>query len=136
MSQKGCTSFAKIVSSAQQSVAATNEPDTELCFTLTSGEHHPDTRAFDDSTFVVGMIRSLLSHDRTRPEHALSWNVAWAGLRVTAVRYWSGSFAHGIPLRYQLGGFQVWGPEHRRSEERRVGKEGFSACRTGWRPYH
>src|SRR3546814_13062218 len=36
------------------------------------------------------------------------------------------------------GKFKVWGAGgiRRRSEERRVGKEGVSTCRSRWSPYH
>src|SRR3546814_16398487 len=46
----------------------------------------------------------------------------------------------GVPIRRQQLG-DVWGlrrrrQNRRRSEERRVGKEWVSTCRTWWSPYH
>lgn len=113
--QAGCTSFIKRVASfSDRPPASTVDLPTELCFSASRGSHHPDTRAFDDSTFVVGVLRSLLSHSRRHGEQALSWRALWASLRVSAVRYFGGSFAHGVQLRYQLGTqFQFWGPARR-----------------------
>src|SRR3546814_20098489 len=41
-------------------------------------------------------------------------------------------------LRYEAGGFLFVPLQHLalRSEERRVGKECVSTCRSGWSPYH
>src|SRR3546814_15655651 len=40
---------------------------------------------------------------------------------------------------FEAGTFEIAvavGGHHRRSEERRVGKEGVSTCRSRWSPYH
>src|SRR3546814_9220992 len=63
------------------------------------------------------------------------------------LRVVGGLESHPQPVQYQLrvvGGAEQPspdqalqpGPHRRRSEERRVGKEGVSTCRSRWSPYH
>src|SRR3546814_13702948 len=54
--------------------------------------------------------------------------------------FWSGTgpLPHGVPTKYYFGGYTPTRPPNAiiRSEERRVGKECVSTCRSRWSPYH
>src|SRR3546814_10988428 len=39
-------------------------------------------------------------------------------------------------LQFRIGGYDIKTLDRERSEERRVGKECVSTCRSGWSPYH
>src|SRR3546814_1051600 len=52
------------------------------------------------------------------------------------VKHWTIEDHHRIRSEVPKLGLQAKGPRGRRSEERRVGKECVSTCRSRWSPYH
>src|SRR3546814_5048846 len=67
----------------------------------------------------------------------LQFDVKGVETRFTETRarsHWRALGAANAPRR--LCGFDGAIPQHERSEERRVGKECVSTCRSRWSPYH
>src|SRR3546814_5306276 len=68
--------------------------------------------------------RQLLTRPRLFPLYAV-WLRQWLGLLLLF-----------LPRRWSLGDDRTFSAPSGRSEERRVGKECVSTCRSRWSPYH
>src|SRR3546814_16034715 len=83
---------------------------------------------------------STLSGEGKGSDSAIGWPPTHPGGRIETLRRREGR-ERGLPGETPLAG-QVWpgcllsGLDPVRSEERRVGKEGVSTCRSRWSPYH
>src|SRR3546814_6482515 len=85
-------------------------------------------------------LRNEVSHGGLRPEFIRCWHgwrAPWLLCRYRTDNQLFTSFVHYLPdYRGARAGGQYWWRDLGRSEERRVGKECVSTCRSGWSPYH
>src|SRR3546814_12675920 len=70
--------------------------------------------------------------------HVHSGALGWVGMISFAAIYFMAPRLWGRPRLYSLRmiNWHFWSATMGRSEERRVGKEGVSTCRSRWSPYH
>src|SRR3546814_13453112 len=87
-------------------------------------------KCVENGILIVGNFGSASPMNAVRRLHALAREQGVRGLRVAVVE--------GDDLRDRLRNLQAsaWEEERPRSEERRVGNECVSTCRSRWSPYH
>src|SRR3546814_15411752 len=96
----------------------------------------------DGGAVFAGMLKAYVGFDRSFAEVLLAgFAVFFCGLEDVCIAGFgvhqiAGHVyaARGVQHMYRWAGV-VWSNFHR-SEERRVGKEGVSTCRSRWSPYH
>src|SRR3546814_16905444 len=77
-----------------------------------------------------------LTPQQERYYQASEWRIVWWRFRRHRVAVWSGAFLIAMYLAVVICEFLApYNLHSRRSEERRVGKECVSTCRSRWSPY-
>src|SRR3546814_8785101 len=84
------------------------------------------------SSFVLNWLLFFFSSRRRHTRCALVTGVQTCALPISVP--FAASAADGISYNYVQGGYVATNTD--RSEERRVGKECVSTCRSRWSPYH
>src|SRR3546814_18098556 len=96
-----------------------------------------DWSSYVCSSDLYGMMRKVAAELRANPELAAK---IVDDLEIAGVDQWADS-AVVIRCRFKVMPLEQWGVRREflyrlRSEERRVGKECVSTCRSRWLPYH
>src|SRR3546814_2388437 len=73
---------------------------------------------------------------KTAYEMRISAGVQTCALPISCIVPWSDIAKEFSPLRAPIEGTPIARDDAERSEERRVGKECVSTCRSRWSPYH